>query len=275
MEVKIYVYFYKKSKLMPLEAMYEPIMCGNIRFSDEFNMIGDDSGENISEKNFHFSELTGIYWVWKNTKRRDVVGSCHYRRFYTLSEKASDNPILRLFYYLTGVYKNKKNLIYSNDLEFWKTKILSEIQLKQLLNQYDGILPKPRKFSKTVKEQYAKIHNIHDLKIVEDILTAKYPEYLDAFHTLLKRNTLYANNMFILKNPFYEQFMEWWFDMLFEFENRVEIENYKGYQQRIFGFIAERLLNIWIIKNQLNIKELNVVYFKNLKFDHKLAGDFS
>ncbi|HSJ68642.1 MAG TPA: DUF4422 domain-containing protein [Anditalea sp.] len=272
--IKIYVYFYKKSKFMPLEEMYEPIMCGNFRYADEFNMIGDDTGENISERNFHFSELSGIYWVWKNTKQ-DIVGSCHYRRFFTLAEKASDNPILRVYYYLSGIFKNKKSLIYSNNLDFWKDKILSEPQLRQLLNQYDGVLPKPRRFNKTVKQQYAKIHNIQDLSIIEDILKIKHPEYLEAFHTLLDRNTLYANNMFILKNPYYEQFMEWWFDMLFEFETRIDIQNYKGYQQRIFGFIAERLLNVWIIKNDLNIIELNVVYFKNLKFEHKIPGDFS
>ena len=78
-------------------------------------------------------------------------------------------------------------------------------------------------------------------------------------------NRLYANNMFILKKANYEQFMAWWFDILFEFESRINKADYKGYQQRIMGFIAERLLTIWVDHQNLRIKELQVIYFKKLK----------
>lgn len=39
----------------------------------------DDTGEHISEKNPYYNELTGLYWVWKNTDT-PYSGICHYRR---------------------------------------------------------------------------------------------------------------------------------------------------------------------------------------------------
>jgi len=53
--------------------------------------------------------------------------------------------------------------------------------------------------------------------------------------------------------------------MTFQFERRIDIENYTGYQKRILGFIAERLLTVWFQKEQLNCKKLRLIYFKKFK----------
>ena len=46
---------------------------------DNLGYVGDDTGENISEKNPYYCELTGVYWAWKNLKA-DYIGLVHYRR---------------------------------------------------------------------------------------------------------------------------------------------------------------------------------------------------
>lgn len=43
--------------------------------------ILDDSGENISDLNRYFGDLTGLYWVWKNTDH-EYLGTNQYRRFW-------------------------------------------------------------------------------------------------------------------------------------------------------------------------------------------------
>jgi hypothetical protein len=75
----------------------------------------------------------------------------------------------------------------------------------------------------------------------------------------------YANNMFVMRNTHFQEFMTWWFGVLFEFEKRIDLNNYSDYQKRVLGFIAERLLNIWIEHKKLKSAELPDIYFKHLK----------
>ena len=54
----------------------------NIRIE---NILHDDEGENISEKGKAYSELTAIYWAWKNCDA-DYIGFNHYRRYLNCSD---------------------------------------------------------------------------------------------------------------------------------------------------------------------------------------------
>lgn len=45
------------------------------------NYLLDDVGDNISNLNHLLGDLTGLYWIWKNTDD-DFVGTNQYRRFY-------------------------------------------------------------------------------------------------------------------------------------------------------------------------------------------------
>ncbi len=65
----------------------------------------DNEGDNISDRNANYSELTVTYWAWKN-ERADYKGICHYRRILDLSEKeyaavfANDIDVVLPFPYL-------------------------------------------------------------------------------------------------------------------------------------------------------------------------------
>ena len=57
--------------------------------------------------------------------------------------------------------------------------------------------------------------------------------------------------MFIMKSDLFDSYCEWMFDVLFELEKRLDISDYNAYDARVFGFVSERLLDIWIQTNNL------------------------
>lgn len=256
--------YYKPGRILPLGDFYQPLFCGQFKGKRKLTGLKDDQGENISDKNEFYSELTGTYWAWKNTQQ-EIVGVCHYRRYFTAQ---SEPWYLKFKYFITHPFKVQKGpnpLIYTNNVKKHLPKILTEKEAVEFLKEHDVVLPTARRFRYSLQAHYAKYHDIRDLEIVTEILQEKFPEYLNTWEKVLSGNVLYANNMFILKNDLFQQFMEWWFEMLFEFEKREDLESYQGYQRRILGFVAERLLTLWVIHNKLKIKELKLIYFKKFK----------
>ena len=62
-------------------------------------------------------------------------------------------------------------------------------------------------------------------------------------------------------------YAKWLFSLMEKFESLIDISEYTTDQARIFGFLTERLLNVWIIKNNLKIKELPMIQTdSSLKF---------
>ena len=82
-KVKIFVVCHKEAEV-PNDDVYTPIHVGKAKSDLNFGFIGDNTGDNISEKNSTYCEMTAHYWVWKNVRKEDAVyvGFCHYRRFF-------------------------------------------------------------------------------------------------------------------------------------------------------------------------------------------------
>ncbi len=262
--LKIFVFHYKPGSVIVNKPEYSQLWAGKNGAEKYEGFIGDDTGDNISDKNRYYSELTGLYWVWKNTKS-EIVGSCHYRRYFTIANEPVLYRLKRLLYFPAGLWKKRFGLIYTQNLKFWKLKIISENEIVNLLEKYQAILPIRRKLKYSIEKHYSRYHNIEDLYLIEKILKSKHPEYLDSYKTVLKGNRLFANNMFILKWETFEKMMEWLFSILFKFEEETDLKEFNGYQERIFGFLSERLITVWIFHNDINYKELPLIYFKKLK----------
>ena len=83
MSIKIIVAAHKKY-WMPTDPVYLPVHVG-AEGKAPIGYMPDNTGDNISSKNPHFCELTGLYWAWKNLDA-DYLGLVHYRRYFTRRE---------------------------------------------------------------------------------------------------------------------------------------------------------------------------------------------
>lgn len=208
----------------------------------------DHNGDNISHKNPSFCELTGLYWIWKNHNSDPCVGLVHYRRLFAYHIRERIDKLIPL------------NL-----------RVMKYKRAKKLLKKYDIILPKPFCFPITVKEQYANCHHGKDMDTVRAIIHEKYPEYIPAFDTVMSSNTLHGFNMFITSQKIMDGYCTWLFDILFEAERRIDISGYDEYQKRIFGFLSERLLNVYCAHHQLNAYCYDVCMIRPRKWQSKKA----
>ena len=87
--VKIFISYKDRHKILKSDIL-TPIQTGRAIADEIFDdMIGDDTGDNISAENDIYAELTAQYWVWKNYDKignPDYVGFMHYRRHFIFNE---------------------------------------------------------------------------------------------------------------------------------------------------------------------------------------------
>lgn len=197
--------------------------------------LRDDMSDNIAEKNPNYCELTGLYWIWKNgqEKTSDIVGLVHYRRYFTTR--------LEDFLY---TYFDKK------------PRILSGEKVLKSLNRADIILPVKVKIMRTVREYYGDAHWIEDLDILRDVIKELHPEYLAAYDQVMQAHSFYYANMMICSKEIFDEYAAWLFSLMDRLESKIDLNKYEDdYQRRIFGFLAERLLQVWVEKKGLKVKE--------------------
>lgn len=241
MDLKVLVATHKKY-WMPEDACYLPLHVGR-EGKNDLGYVGDNTGDNISNKNANYCELTGLYWAWKNLNC-EYIGLCHYRRYFAKKEKVRDK----------------------------KERIMGAHDYESLLEKYDVILPTKRNYYiETVRSQYEHAHVKSDLDTVKQVIDELYPDYSNAFEVVMNRRRLHILNMFVMKKSLFDEYCKWLFTILFEVEKRVDISSYSVYEARIFGFLSERLFNVWLEKQQLNCKEVPVVFLEKQNWAKKIT----
>ena len=244
MDIKILVATHKKY-WMPKDSVYVPVQVG-AALHPALGYVPDNTGDNISAQNPNYCELTALYWAWKNLDC-EYIGLCHYRRYFG-------------------------HKVYSKDIEKKKGAIFHREDYEKLLQKYDIILPVKRNYYiETVRSQYEHAHYKKDLDEVEKIISEKYPGYSDAFTRVMNRRRLYILNMFVMKKSLFNEYCTWLFDILFELEKRTDSTGYDTYEARLFGFMSERLFNVWLERQNLKKCEVPVVFLENIDWPKKIA----
>lgn len=238
MQIQVAVASHKLQQ-MPHDSMYLPIFVGHFKHPDAAPLPPrwqpDDQPENqqISAKNPHYCELTATYWMWKNSQA-DAKGLVHYRRLLSLNK--------------------------SKDLD----TMLTNSETAKLLSEYDLILPKKRNYYvETLWSHYVHSHHPEPLEILKDVIHNKYPDYADAFDRVMQRKSAHMFNILIAKAPIFDEFCSWMFDVLknVEHDERLNLSDYSDYEARVFGFLSEFLLDVWLeMHPQYHYTEVNCIF---------------
>ena len=228
---------------MPKEQAYKPIQVG-AKGKKSFGWLRDDSGENISEKNPTFCELTAIYWAWKNVDA-DIYGLVHYRRYFS-----------------------NGNLMIAKKKRILKTKQIAEKML-----DVNVMLPKKRHYwIETNESQYIHAHHEADLITTKKVLSELCPKIEGSWDRVMNRSSGHRFNMFIMRKDTFQAYCKWLFPILEEVEKRLDISTYSTNDQRVFGFIAERLMDVWLDCSNIPYLENSIVNLENQKWGHKIIS---
>ncbi len=217
---------------------------GGLGFQRDDQVNGEPC-DNISAKNGSYCELTAMYWAWKNIKKLypnlEYIGLNHYRRFFSFDEKEPFScPIYKPLCELKNYKINTK-------------KLFAILEKGFDIVTHHPIVPYPIWISHSTFI----IHG--DFLVLRQVIHDLYPEYDEAFyHIIVRGNKVSPLNMFIMNWKDFEAYCTWLFDILFEVEKRVDVSGYRGNQRRMFGYMSEIILSVWLYKNNIKTKELNV-----------------
>lgn len=226
---------------IPQSRIYLPIHVGASLHPDVLvDFQGDESGDNISNLNPYFCELTALYWLWKNNNS-DYKGLVHYRRHFATQK-------------LHGRFSRDRF-----------QRVIQEPELREALRKHPVLLPKKRHYViETIKSHY--MHTMHGetLNVTEDVLRDLEPEYLLQWDILMNRRSEHIYNMMVMDRKHFDAYCAWLFPILFELTSRVDPSQYDSFHARYPGRISEMLLNVWIMKNDISVGELPTSFMERV-----------
>lgn len=237
-QMKIYIASHKHCEL-PLDETYQPLFVGAYKVPRSQrlrNWSYDDTYQrNISYLNPFFCELTGLHWIWKCSNER-IKGLVHYRRFL------GHGPI--------GTQHDIK---------------LDSTHIEELLTSYDCLVARHEAIvlnnqSASMAYHYRFLHSSNDLQQARMAIKKVAPDYLSSFDSTMLETSLCPCNILIARSGVFDSYAQWLFSIMKELSKHIDPVNYRDiYQQRVFGFLAERLMNVYLRHNHLKIMECNLI----------------
>lgn len=249
--IKILICCHKPSELPPdPDGIFFPVQVGAAISDVDLGMQRDDQVngkpcDNISAKNKSFCELTALYWAWKNIKKiypgLEYIGLNHYRRYFNFNTKFSlyEDCVL------------KENLIQKYQFNFKN--------LQCLLKKNRCIISKKHFYKFSMYWTYCLFYVSEDYRVLKKIIQTDFPEYYKTFiYCMEKLNFYHPYNMFIMSYNDFDSYCTWLFSVLSRIENFIPFQSYNEQQKRVFGYISEFLLLVWLENNKKNYKEVLV-----------------
>jgi hypothetical protein len=269
--IKILIAAHKKAEL-PQNALFLPVEGGAALHAQHPGYQRDDERENISEKNPFYSELSVIYWGWKNVEA-DYCGLMHYRRYLSFSDKRY--PVSR---------DGRKMILLPavSQSIYAEYGLTDEEKMRQIIEANDIIVAESQNVGQIMTPHHTRRHTVHghyedhenvitkmsDINLTLEIAKKKFPKVAKSIDDYMAQKWYLGYNMFILKKPLYDDLCAFMFDTLFEVEKQINIQNYGQQMARVYGYLAEILSSIYIYhlrKTQpdLKVAEKQMIFIKN------------
>ena len=238
-----------KQDMMAAQEPYLPVHVGKALSEVQLGIQGDNEGDNISEKNRSYCELTGMDWAWKNLKNVDVIGLCHYRRYFDFHKQC--DSVMPETCFSTEQFNQVDLSIPENVVES--------------LRKGEAYVAKPRFYRESLFVNYCVAHCSDDIRTLENHIMTTQPEDIKkAWFEYMHRNCqLRHYNMFLMTWRDFDAYCSWLFPLLVEMERQIDISHYSPLQGRIFGYMAERLMNVWLLAKHFHLFEKPVIWFND------------
>ena len=208
--VTVIVCAHKKYE-MPSDEMYLPCQVGAEGKTPIEGYSPDNKGDNISSLNYMYSELTGLYWAWKNLDS-DYIGLVHYRR----------------------LFKGRKG-------------VLSYHEVLEKLSHAKLIVPSRRKYYiETLYSHYVHTHQAKELDLTREVLTDMHPEDVPFFDKTMTQTWGYMFNMMIMPRDMLDEYCSWLFPILDQLIKRMGDTEMSDFEKRYPGRISELLFNCYL-----------------------------
>ena len=196
------------------------------------DILDDAGGDSIAQRNPDLSEMTAIYWVWKNVRDLEGLGFCHYRRYFDFRKEALS--VTRE----TRVRTRK-------ELASHRADFIDRSVIDRTLEEGAIVVTRTTEEGMANAEQYMSAHvPEHYLAMVNHVL-ARYPHLGPQVVAHTQDTGFYGNNMFLMRWSDFDRLCRFWFDCLFALDRQMT-NRPAGYQARVLAFLSERLFDIHI-----------------------------
>lgn len=262
--IKILVSCHKEVKL-PSADVYLPVQVGAASACKRIpEAQPDDEGENISERNFSFCELTAQYWAWKNLDA-DYYGLCHYRRYFCFDgvERPANDHL-----------QIEADAL--SDFAIRDFRLNDEALIKSVVQGCDIVTPPYWGVSKAPTPDGVKgsvqehmiafgLYTEEDVALIRSIIEAKQPDYLGCFDRYMSGSEYLGYSCYVMSREYFKRFCEFEFSVLLEFDRLFDYSRITTTRKRVAGYFGEVLYSVFIAKiieeGKAHIKQVPLVFF--------------
>lgn len=203
----------KENKQYVIPGWTHSIQAGTALAECHTSEFLDNRGDNISDKNVSYAEMTAMYWIWKNSRPSKYKGLCHYRRHFDIDDKS-----------FTGIVENGIDVVLSTPrlvLNGVRSMFMQDTPVKESVFQ---------NMMDSIKEVWG-----------EEV----WKEAAQYFDGIL----YYPNNMLVAKEHIFNEYCAWVFPVLFRMEEHDRIQGVVK-KDRHIAFSAELLTSFYFVRNR-------------------------